>query len=147
MDSPFLQSRPVDLQRMRAGSNISLHSVDGRGAIRKRSPSRSRALSSAQAERLHQYALEQANQVTDISPFTPTSLGSNWITPQHSPQPQVYSSTAVEPFPQWSVPTPPHSESGVPIVSIDPNEEPTTTSISASSDFAFAQATTSTEMR
>lgn len=147
MDSPFLQSRPADLQRMRTNSNLSLHSVDGRGAIRKRSQSRSRALSSAQAERLHQYALEQANQVPDISPFTPTSLGSNWITPQQSPQPQVYTSAAVEPFPQWSVPTPPHSESGAAPVAIDVNEEPTTTSISVSSDFAFAQAATSSEMR
>ena len=148
MDSPYLQSHSSsDLQRMRSNSNLSVHSVDSRGAIRKRSSSRSRPLSSTQAERLHQYALDQANRADSISSFVSPSIGTNWITPQQSPQPHVFSNTGVEPFPQWTVPTPPHSESGVPSVSIDANEEPVTTTISTSQDFAFAQPTASSEMR
>ena len=132
---------------MRSNSNLSVHSVDSRGAIRKRSLSRSRPLSSTQTERLHQYALDQANQVNSIPSFPPTSVGTSWITPQQSPQPHVFPDSGVEPFPQWTVPTPPHSDSGVPSVSVDANEEPVTTSISASQNFTFAQPTTSSEMR
>lgn len=148
MDSPYLQSQSSsDLQRMRSNSNLSVQSVDSRGAIRKRSLSRSRPLSSAQTERLHQYALDQANQLNGISSYQPTSIANNWITPQQSPQPHVFSDSGVEPFPQWTVPTPPHSDSGVPSVSIDVNEEPVTSTISTSQDFTFAQPTASAEMR
>ena len=148
MDSPYLQSQSSsDLQRIRSNSNLSVQSVDSRGAIRKRSLSRSRPLSSTQTERLHQYALDQANQVNNINSFPQTSIGNSWITPQQSPQPQVFSDSGVEPFPQWTVPTPPHSDSGVPSVSIDANEEPVTSSISTSQDFPFTQPTASAGMR
>lgn len=147
MDSPYLQSQSSDLQRIRSNSNLSVHSVDSRGAIRKRSLSRSRPLPSAQAERLHQYALDQASQVDNITSFAPTPIGGSWITPQQSPQPQIYTESGVEPFPQWTVPTPPHSDSGVPSVSIDANEETAAAAISTSAEFTFTQPTASSEMR
>lgn len=148
MDSPYLQSHQSasDLQRMRSGSNLSVQSLDNRGAIRKRSWSRPRQLSSAQVERLHQYALDQANQANGAF-FQSNAIGNSWITPQQSPQPQGFTDSGIEPFPQWTVPTPPHSDSGVPSVAIDANEEPVTSTVSTSQDFSFSQPTASAEMR
>lgn len=145
MDSPHLQSSHP-LQRMRTNSNLSVHSVDHRGAVRKRSTSRNRSVSTSNADRLHHLALDQSNQ-GDNSGLPPTSIGLQWITPQHSPQPQVFSESSVEPFPQWTVPTPPRSDSGLPTVSVDANEVPVTTGISSTQDFHFDQPTASAEMR
>ena len=145
MDSPLLQSSNP-LQRMRTSSNLSVHSINNRGAIRKQSLSRSRSISTSQLERLHQLAVEQSNHPNSTAP-PPTSIAPQWITPQHSPQPQVFSEPSVEPFPQWTVPTPPRSDSGLPTVSVDSNEVPVTTGISSSQDFNFDQPTASAEMR
>ena len=145
MDSPHLQTSNI-LQRMRTSSNLSVHSVDNRGAIHKRNSSRSRSISASQLDRLHQLALEQSNQPNGSAP-PPTSIAPQWLTPQHSPQPQVFSESAAEPFPQWTVPTPPRSDSGLPTVSVDSNEVPVTTGISSSHDFNFDQPTASADMR
>lgn len=145
MDSPHLQS-PHPLQRMRTTSNLSVHPVDKRGAIQKRSIQRARSVSSSQAERLHQYAFDQINPV-DIHSLPPTSIAPQWITPQHSPQPQLFSEPPVDPFPQWTAPTPPRSDSGVPTVSVDANEVPVTSGIGSAQDFNFEQPTASAEMR
>lgn len=145
MDSPHLQSTHP-LQRMRTTSNLSVHPIDKRGAIQKRTLQRARSVSSSQAERLHQFALDQASQ-GDSNSFQPTSIAPQWITPQHSPQPQIFSETPIDHFPQWTVPTPPRSDSGVPTVSVDANEVPVTTGISSTEDFNFEQPTTSAEMR
>ncbi|TKA27965.1 hypothetical protein B0A50_04031 [Salinomyces thailandicus] len=128
-------------------SNLSVHSYDGRGAIRKRSfeRSRDRSVSVTQAERLHQLVLDQATQ-PDVCALTSTS-GIEWITPEHSPQPQtLFSEPSIEPFPTWTVPTPPRSDSGGPSVSVDTNEESVTTSISSSTDFSFDPPVTSSDM-
>lgn len=147
MDSPLLQSCSLP-QRTRTSSNLSVHSYDGRGAIRKRSfeRSRDRSVSVTQAERLHQLVLDQATQ-PDVCALTSTS-GIEWITPEHSPQPQtLFSEPSIEPFPTWTVPTPPRSDSGGPSVSVDTNEESVTTSISSSTDFSFDPPVTSSDMR
>lgn len=146
MDSPSLQPSS-HLQRMRTSSNLAVHSpVDSRGAVRKRTSSRHRSVSTSQVDRLHQFALGQSNH-TNNNPPPPNSLGPQWITPQHSPQPQVFSEPSIEPFPQWTVPTPPRSESGLPTVSVDANDEPVTTGISSTQDFNFEHPTASAEMR
>ena len=145
MDSPLLQSSNP-LLRMRTTSNLSVHSVDSRGAIRKRSLSRSRSVSTSQLDRLHQLAVEQSTQPNGSAP-PPTSIAPQWLTPQHSPQPHDFPEPSVETFPQWTVPTPPRSDSGVPTVSVDVNEVPVTTGISSSHDFTFDQPTASAEMR
>jgi hypothetical protein len=145
MDSPHLQS-PHPLQRMRTTSNLSVHPVDKRGAIQKRSIQRARSVSTSQAERLHHFAVNQINSV-DRQAVPPTSIAPQWITPQHSPQPQLFSDPPVDHFPQWTVPTPPRSDSGVPTVSVDANDVPVTTGISSTQDFSFEQPTASAEMR
>lgn len=147
MDSPHLQSSS-QVQRTRANSNLSVHSFDGRGAIRKRSSERSRDRSisasyCSQADRLRQLALDQATQ-PDVSNLVSTS-GIQWITPEHSPQTQPFTEPSVEPFPHWTIPTPPRSDSGVPSVSIDADDKPVTTCID--SDFQFDQPVTSSDMR
>ena len=142
MDSPQLQSSHP-LQRMRTTSNLTVHSVNSRGAIQKPTLSRARSVSTSQAERLHQFALDQS----DHHPLPPTSIAPQWITPQHSPQPHLFADPPVEHYPQWTVPTPPRSDSGVPTVSVDANEAPVTTSISSTQDFDFEQPTASAEMR
>jgi len=147
MDSLYFQSSP-QLQRVRTNSNLSVNSIDNRGAIRKRitERSRDRSVSATQVDRLQQLALEQPSPA-DVSSL-PSTTGIHWITPEHSPQSQaLYLEPSIEPFPTWTVPTPPRSDSGVPTVSIDANEEPVTTGISASADFQYAQPTTSAEMR
>lgn len=145
MDLPLLQSTN-SLLRMRTNSNLSLHPVDYRGAIRKPSLSRSRSVSTSQLDRLHQSAIEQSHY-SNSSTTPPTSIASQWLTPQHSPQPQVVSEPTLETFPQWTVPTPPRSDSGLPTVSFDADEVPVTTGISSSLDFSFDQPTASAEMR
>lgn len=147
MDSPHLQSA-AQPYRMRTNSNLSVHSVDNRGAIRKRSNERSRdrSVSASQVERFNQLALEQSTQA-DVHSLAAAS-GIQWITPQHSPQHQpLFLEPSIEPFPTWSVPTPPRSDSGIPTLAIDVTEEPVTTGISTSTDFHFDQPTTSAEMR
>ena len=145
MDSPHLQSSD-QLRRMRTNSNLSVHSVDNRGAIQKRSLSRSRCVSTSQADRFHQLSLEPSVHAGGNS-IPPTSIGPQWLTPQHSPQPPIFSDHSVEPFPQWTVPTPPRSDSGLPTVSVDANEEPVSTGISSTHDFSYEQPTASADMR
>lgn len=146
MDSPLSQSS-VQLQRMRTHSNLSCHTIDNRGAIRKRTTSSSHGISTSQVDRLYQLALEQSNP-TNIGTVSLDSTVPHWLTPQSSPQPQDFTDSTIEPFPQWTVPTPPRSDSGVPSVCIDVNEVPVTSGISPSSDFPFdQQPTTSSEMR
>ena len=140
MDSPHLQSS-TQVQRIRTNSNLSVHSVDHRGAIRKPSSSRSRSISTSQADRLHKLAIEQSNY-SDGPVLPPTSIAPHWITPQNSPEPPVFTEPAV-----WTLPTPPRSDSGLPTVSVDANEVPVTTGISSTQDFNFEQPTASADMR
>lgn len=150
MDSPSFQSATINPNRIR--SQTSYSTVNSRGAIQKRGHDndRSRAISVSQAEKLLQYAADQASQA-DIQQPIPTSTiagGIEWLTPQHSPQPQSFTAEpSLEPFPQWTAPTPPRSESSFPTVSIDCNDEPGTTGISIAPDFAFEQPSVSAEMR
>lgn len=146
MDSPLSQG-PTQLHRMRTYSNLSVHSIDGHGAIRKRTPSLSRTTSTPQIERLYQLALEQSN----CSDSTGVSLTSapRWLTPHSSPQPHIFSDSNVEQFPEWGVPlTPPRSDSGLPTVSVDVNEVPVTTGLSSSTVSPFDHnSTASADMR
>ena len=150
MDSPHLQSYAQPL-RVRTNSNLSVHSIDQRGGIRKRSLERSRSPSTTQVDRLHQLALGQTEDFTQSSPFAVS--GTHWITPQHSPQLEaIYNAPSLEAFPAWSVPTPPRSDSGLPTVSIDAVDQPVTTCDSIhssyhSSNFDFDLPTTSADMR
>jgi len=143
MDSPHLQSSPR-LPRFRTNSSLSVHSaVDDRGAIRRRSSARARSVTNAQADYLEQLSLGPPNPID-----AQASFGLQWLTPQQSPQPQtILSESGLEPFPTWSVPTPPRSDSGVPTVCIDANDEPVTTGISVSPELHFEQPATSAEMR
>ncbi|KAK5172954.1 uncharacterized protein LTR77_003076 [Saxophila tyrrhenica] len=139
MDSPLSQASS-QLQRMRTYSNYSVHPLDNRGAVRKRAPSSSQySVSATQADRLYQYALEQQSSAAESCGVSLTSAP-HWLTPQSSPQPQGFPEAHqhIEPFPQWSVPTPPRSDSGLPTV-FDANEVPVTTGISATADFTFHQ--------
>ncbi|PPJ54529.1 hypothetical protein CBER1_02513 [Cercospora berteroae] len=152
MDSPSLQSTCINPNRIRSQSSFSTtSSINARGAIQKRSShaDRSRAISVSQAEKLLQYAAEQSGQADLEHPIpTSTALGGiQWLTPQHSPQPHSFTAEpSLEPFPQWTAPTPPRSESSFPTVSIDCNDEPVTTGISVAPDFAFEQPSVSAEM-
>lgn len=152
MDSHPLQSSSP-FQRARATSNLSLQSIDARGAIRKRSSERPRdcSISSSQAERLHQLALDPWSHA-DSSALTSTS-GLQWITPENSPQAQPLlsepsiSDASIEALSAWSVPTPPQSDSGVPSFCLDSNEKPAIPASASPADFQLDQAPTSSEMR
>ena len=144
MNSPSLQS---SRSRMHTNSSLPVYSVDNRGAVQKRTSStRHRSISSSQAERLHHFAQQQSEQADDIS-FPSSNIGYHWLTPQPSPQPQVFPEPSIEPFPPWTVPTPPRSDSGVPTLSVDSNEVTVTPGISAADYSAFGQPTASAEMR
>ncbi|KAI7577321.1 hypothetical protein KC316_g10350 [Hortaea werneckii] len=151
MDSHPLQSSSP-FQRARATSNLPLQSIDARGAIRKRSSERPRdcSISSSQAERLHQLALDPWSQA-DSSALTSTS-GLQWITPESSPQAQPLlsepsiSDASIEALSAWSVPTPPQSDSGVPSFCLDSNEKPTIPASASPADFQLDQAPASSEM-
>ena len=144
MDSPILQSHR---SRMRTNSNLSVQPVDSRGAIQKRTfPSRQRSISTTQVDRLHQLAVQQSNE-TEINSLPSNSFGLQWLTPQHSPQPHVFSEPAIESFSQWTVPTPPRSDSGLPTLSVDSNEVAVTSSLSSGDFGAFEQPTSSAAMR
>lgn len=143
MDSPHAFQSPTGLQRMRTNSTLSVQSANNRGAIRKRSSSRTQQISASHAERLHQLALDQAEN----SSLPSASIRSQWITPQQSPQPHAFVQPSLESYPQWTVPTPPRSDSGVPTVSVDASEVPVTTGISSTQDFNFEQSTASADMR
>ncbi|CAK3971550.1 Hypothetical predicted protein [Lecanosticta acicola] len=155
MDSPSLQhsSLPHPSRLRSYTSSFSGHSaVDSRrGAIQKR-PSfsdRNRSISVPQADRLYRLAAEQTSHQPEVQPncIPPTSLGVQWITPQHSPQLSGFTTEpAIGPFPQWTAPTPPRSDSGLPTVSID-SEEPAADAIRGAHDFDFEQPTVSAEMR
>jgi hypothetical protein len=168
MDSPAIQSsRPIitnnntttttttinsspsessTFHSTRPRSTASLSNVDARGAISKshllNTPHRSRAISLSQADRLYQIAAEQQCRPRSIDHHLSSSTtgGIHWITPQHSPQLHDYQDEPnLEPFPQWTAPTPPRSDSGLPSVSIDDED------ISVTPNFAFEQPTA--EMR
>lgn len=155
MDSPALQpSTAQQPSRLRSfTSTTTSSSVDGRrGAVQKRSSitgDRNRSISASQADRLYQFAADQSSNQAEAQSDTipPASLGVQWITPQHSPQLSGFATeTTIEPFPQWTAPTPPRSDSGIPTVSID-SEDPVPSSISGAQDFEFEQPTVSPEMR
>lgn len=154
MDSPSFQSATI-IHPTRVRSHTSYSTVHSRGAVQKRAHDndRSRAISLSRAEKLLQYAAEQAGHA-DIEHPHPTSTtstivgGIQWLTPQHSPQPQSFTAeSSLEPFPQWTAPTPPRSESSFPTVSIDCNEEPGPAGLSIPPDFAFEQPSVTAEMR
>ncbi|RMY47615.1 hypothetical protein D0863_15598, partial [Hortaea werneckii] len=134
MDSHPLQSSSP-FQRARATSNLSLQSIDARGAI---------------PERLHQLALDPWSQA-DSSALTSTS-GLQWITPEHSPQAQPLlsepsiSDASIEALSAWSVPTPPQSDSGVPSFCLDSSEKPVIPASASPADFQLDQAPTTSEM-
>ena len=145
MDSPLLQASHNP--RMRTNSNLSVQRVDSRGAVQKHtSTSRHRSISSSQIDRLHHLALQQSNQ-SEINSLPSSSIGLQWLTPQHSPQPQGFSEASIEPFPEWTVPTPPRSDSGVPTLSVDSSEVPVTSGLSSADFHSFEQPTASAEMR
>lgn len=144
MDSLRAQS-PSQLHRIRTDSNLSVYSNKSR-IERRSSSTRARSVSTSQADRIHQLVL-QADQKEPNSSLRPTAFGTHWLTPQHSPQPQYTSDTSVEPFPQWTVPTPPRSDSGLPTVSVDVNDQRATTGLSSTQDFDFDPPTASADMR
>lgn len=143
MNSPHLQTTAFP-NRTRTNSNLSVHSVDNRGAIRRRSGSRSRSVSVSHAERIRELALQSARADYQAAPNT--THGLEWTTPHPSPQPQLLSQSS-EPFSQWGVPTPPHSESGLPTLSVDSNQESARSGVSAAQGYSFDHPTTSAEMR
>jgi hypothetical protein len=145
MDSPLSQG-PIQLHRMRTHSNLSVHSIDSHGGIRKRTPSLSRSISTPQVDRLYQLTLEQSS--CSDGPGLSLTSAPQWLTPQSSPQPHVFSDSNLEPFPEWSVPTPPRSDSGLPTVSVDANDVPVATGLSSSTDYRFEpHPTASADMR
>nr|POE48753.1 hypothetical protein CFP56_38849 [Quercus suber] len=116
--------------------------IDQTGALQKRrGQPRERSVSASQAQRLHRSAYDQPDSQPS---YATTSLPLNWITPQHSPQQQHVFDSSIEPFPSWTVPTPPRSDSGLPPLALDANDEPVTCSPQG---FSFAPTTASTEMR
>ncbi|KAK1055648.1 hypothetical protein LTR33_014082, partial [Friedmanniomyces endolithicus] len=156
MDSPYLHFASQQHQRLRTNSNLSVHShshshsiADQRGAIRKPSLDRSRSISTSQVDRLQQLALGpddplSTSDLRTLPSNTTNTAAFHWITPRHSPQPQAYfpHQQSIETFPTWSVPTPPPSDSGRPLVSVDPSDEAATTGISTSQPgFVFDQPT------
>lgn len=143
MDSPSIQQATIQPGRDRSHTSFSTQStVNNRGAIQKRSHDSNRTISVSQAEKLYQFAADQQNQLDLEHPTIPTSTagGIQWITPQHSPQPQSYQpESSLEPFPQWTAPTPPHSDSGILSISVDASDDPVTTGISVTPEFAFEE--------
>jgi hypothetical protein len=158
MDSPAaFQSPSSHPSRSRAPNTLSRPrttshavAVDSRGAIQKRSRQndRTRSISLSQ-DRLFRLATEQSNiqYISSTTSIPDPSLGLQlqWITPQHSPQAQGFSEPVIEAFPQWSVPTPPRSDSGIPNV-VDSDDSSTCIGTSAGFDH-FEPATSAEEMR
>ncbi|KAF1824951.1 uncharacterized protein K489DRAFT_145753 [Dissoconium aciculare CBS 342.82] len=159
MDSPAaFQSPSSHPSRSRAQTNNLSRprttsyavAVDSRGAIQKRSRQNdhTRSISLSQ-DRLFRLATEQSNAqfVPPTTSIPDPSLGLQlqWITPQHSPQPQGFSEPVIEAFPQWSVPTPPRSDSGIPNV-VDADDSSACIGSSAGFDH-FEPATAAEEMR
>lgn len=140
MDSPIRQASPNHF-RTRTDSSLSIHSTSIYPGISKRSSSPSH-FSSAQTARIQQAF--QPYSTSDFAPNPLISAGLQWITPQNSPQPHLFpDTTAAEPLPQWTVPTPPRSDSGVPSVSIDSNKD---SGVATTQDNDFGQST-NVEMR
>nr|POE96953.1 hypothetical protein CFP56_63778 [Quercus suber] len=134
---------PLTHSRTRTDSITSGHcaAIDQNGAVQKRrSQQRERSVSTSQAHRLHQLAY---NQPDSQPSFATTLLPLNWITAQHSPQQHHVFNSSIDPFPNWTAPTPPRSDSGVPPLSIDANDDSVTCSPQA---FSFPPTTTSPEM-
>lgn len=147
MDSPTRQRSP-NLGHTRTHSSLSARSTAYPLGIRKRSSPRARAISVSQNERLEQLVFDQSSTSSpDFQPIPQAPLNLQWLTPQHSPQPQLFPETvSIEPFTQWNVPTPPRSDSGVPTLSIDSNEEQSNSDTGCSQPFDFGPMTTSAEM-
>lgn len=137
MDSPTFQSALSTSPRVQTHSIYSPRSsVDDRGAIHKRSSQdKGRSISTSQAERLFQLATDQVNNADTLENCPTSAAGIQWITPEHSPQLNGFapSEPTIESFPQWTVPTPPRSDSGLPSVAIE--EEPVLNSGSEFADF------------
>ncbi|KAM0717424.1 hypothetical protein Q7P37_007276 [Cladosporium fusiforme] len=140
MDSPIRQASPNHL-RTRTDSSFSVQSTSLYPGIRKRSSSPSH-FSAAQTARI-----QQAFQPFSTSDFAPNSLvsaGLQWITPQQSPQPHLFPDTTVaESLSQWTVPTPPRSDSGLPPLSIDANKD---SGVVPTQDNDFGQSSNNVEM-
>ncbi|KXT15486.1 hypothetical protein AC579_3370 [Pseudocercospora musae] len=140
MHSPSLQSSTTSSlpQRLPSHTSPSAHSstLSNRGAIQKQKRTdddhRHPSVPPSQADRLYRLAAQQ-------HPTLATAVRIQCMTPQHSPQPQPFPlDQLLEPFPpHWTAPTPPRSDSGLPTLSVDANEEPVPTAISVASDFAF----------
>lgn len=125
-------------------SHLAVYASTHSGGIRKRAVVRNRAISTPQADRLHHFALDQATG-SGFQAVVPSSSGYDWLTPRHSPQPSFFEeSVGLDPFPEWGVPTPPCSDSGVPALSVDAGDEPPRAGVTAS---AFDQTVTPAEMR
>lgn len=119
MDSPTLQPASSTTSRIQIHSSYTPRSsIDERGAIYKLSSNDSRrSISPSQAERL----LHFATNSTNLENCSTSATGIEWITPEHSPQLNAYPpvESTIESFPQWTVPTPPRSDSGLPNASIE----------------------------
>lgn len=119
MDSPTIQ--PALTSKTHCAHTLT-SSINDRGAIRKRSSNDiGGSISTSQAERLFQLV---TNTTDTLDQCSTTVAGVQWITPEHSPQLNGFapSESTFGTFPQWTVPTPPRSDSGAPGVSIE--EEP-----------------------
>lgn len=144
MDSPLRQASPPSF-RSRTDSSLSVHSKSIYSGIHKRSSSPSH-FSAAQAERIQQ-ALHPYS-TPDFQPSSLISAGLQWVTPQHSPQPHLFpDQTVTEPFPQWTAPTPPGSDSEAPSLSIDASKEPTASGVSSNQNYDFGPSTSTADMR
>ena len=148
MDSSHLH-QPGNIPRMRSTiSGNSLRPVDHRGAVQKRTTPRHRSISTSQVDRLTQLIFEQQSQSNQLDSFPSPVVTSQWLTPQPSPQPQVFPSEAsIEPFPHWTVPTPPHSDTGIAAVAFDSHDLPVTSGIDSGHFDSFEEPTASAEMR
>lgn len=147
MDSPYLQST-APIYRPRTNSSLSVHSSANPTGIRKRSVSRVRSTSTSQAEHLHRIVLDGSATPEFQPPLPPSSTSAQWFTPQASPQPQLFpDSGLVDTLPQWNVPTPPRSDSGVPSLSVDASEDSLSNCVSSAQDYTFQTNTTTAEMR
>lgn len=97
--------------RPRSSSNLSVYSPEPRG-IRKQSISRSRSDSTSKIAQHPELLPTQIRLDLDLSPAP--SLRNSWSTPGDSPQPHSYFDLVNQNPSVWSVPTPPHSDSGLP---------------------------------
>lgn len=86
-------------------SALDPHALHHRAAVQKHTAPRNRSISTSQLDRLHNYALEQANPSNSASLPSP-SVTAQWVTPHPSPQPQLFPDpTIVDALANWAVST------------------------------------------